>query len=215
MQVTHQIGDDFLAAYAAGQLPEAFDLVVASHLSLCPPARERYDALEALGGTVLESAPEAEMSAGSLEATLARIAGGASPQPELARTKTCDVLPAPLRDYVGGSIESVKWRPVGMGVKQAILPMSDGASARLLYIPGGAEMPDHGHGGLEMTLVLKGAFLDGADRFGRGDVEIGDEDLVHHPVAEAGEPCICLAATDAPLKFSGWLPRLVQPFLKI
>lgn len=215
MHVTHQLDDDVLAAYAAGQLAEAFDLVVACHLSLCSPARARYDALEAIGGTLLEEVPVEALADGSLEATLARIAGAAPDRPLPAARPKCPVLPAPLCGYVGGGLEAVKWRPVGMGVKQAILTQSDGASARLLYIPGGREMPDHGHGGLEMTLVLKGAFLDGAERFGRGDVEIGDENLVHRPVAEAGEACICLAATDAPLRFSSFLPRLFQPFLKI
>ena len=34
-------------------------------------------------------------------------------------------------------------------------------------------------------------------------------------IAEAGADCICLAATDAPLRFRGVLPRLAQPFLRI
>lgn len=215
MTVKHQIEDEYLAAYAAGSLAEAFDLVVACHLSLSKEARRRYDAVEAVGGAVLEKMPTATLADGSLEATLARIAGSAPAEPEPVPTADCPVLPAPLRDYVGGGLDAVKWRPVGMGVKQAILPVGDGGTARLLSIPGGCEMPDHGHRGLEMTLVLQGAFLDGEERFGRGDVEVADEELVHMPVAEKGVDCICLAATDAPLKFSGLLPRIAQPFLKI
>jgi putative transcriptional regulator len=68
---------------------------------------------------------------------------------------------------------------------------------------------------MEMTLVLKGAFRDEYARFGRGDVEIANEDLEHTPVAEAGEDCICLAATDAPLKFNALIPRIAQPFIGI
>ena len=66
-----------------------------------------------------------------------------------------------------------------------------------------------------MTLILQGAFSDEVDRFARGDVEFGDENLTHTPIAEVGVDCICLAATDAPLKFSGIIPRLLQPFIKI
>jgi len=87
--------------------------------------------------------------------------------------------------------------------------------ARLLYIPAGQSVPDHGHRGTELTLVLQGAFRDEADRFGPGDIEIADESLKHTPVAEAGADCICLAATDAPLRFTGLIPRLVQPFFRI
>ncbi len=46
-------------------------------------------------------------------------------------------------------------------------------------------------------------------------VEMADEDLDHQPIAVDGEDCICLAVTDAPLKFQTLVHKLVQPFLKI
>ena len=76
-------------------------------------------------------------------------------------------------------------------------------------------MPDHGHRGTELTLVLQGAFRDEVDRFGPGDLEIATDELEHTPVAEEGAPCICLAATDAPLRFRGLMPRLLQPLFRI
>jgi putative transcriptional regulator len=103
----------------------------------------------------------------------------------------------------------------GHGREAGDLPTGKDASARLLYIPGGQAVPDHGHRGLELTLVLQGAFRDETDRFGPGDIEIADEAMQHTPVAEEGEVCICLAATDAPLKFNAIIPRLAQPFLRI
>jgi putative transcriptional regulator len=39
--------------------------------------------------------------------------------------------------------------------------------------------------------------------------------MEHTPVALAGQDCICLAATDAPLRFRGLIPRLAQPLLRI
>ena len=125
------------------------------------------------------------------------------------------VFPAPLQDYVGGDLGAVKWRTVGAGVRQAVLKTTNEATVRLLQIPPGVAIPDHGHRGMEMTLVLKGAFRDEFARFGRGDVEIADEDLQHTPVAEEGEVCICLAATDAPLRFNALIPRIAQPFIGI
>ena len=76
-------------------------------------------------------------------------------------------------------------------------------------------MPDHGHRGLELTLVLQGAFQDEDGYFARGDIEIASEEISHVPVADISEDCICLAVTDAPLKFKGLIPRLAQPFLGI
>jgi putative transcriptional regulator len=64
-------------------------------------------------------------------------------------------------------------------------------------------------------LVLQGAFRDETDQFGVGDIEVANEALDHTPVAMDGADCICLAATDAPLRFNSLLPRLAQPFVRI
>lgn len=214
MTIRHHLSDQLLLGYAAGQLPEAFNLVVATHLSLCDDCRARSEAFDAVGGALLEDAEAPEMGRSSLADTLARL----DRQPQVARSsprRAAGVFPAPLAEYVGGDLAAVRWRRVGGGVRQAILPTGKDARARLLYIPAGTAVPDHGHRGTELTLVLQGAFSDAYDRFGRGDVEIADEEMEHTPVALAGLDCICLAATDAPLRFRGWLPRLAQPFLRI
>lgn len=215
-QIEHHLTDGLLMAYSAGSLPEAFNLVVATHVSLCDECRARLGSFETLGGAMLEDCGNADLDEGALDATLARIMSGA---PGIAPRQTArragGIFPGPLQDYVGGDVEAVKWRPVGMGVRQAILPTSRDASARLLYIPAGCAVPDHGHRGTELTLVLQGAFMDEQARFARGDVEVANEDLEHTPIADIGEDCICLAATDAPLRFRGIVPRLAQPFLRI
>ena len=215
MSIKHHLTDEILMGYSAGTLPEAFNLMVAAHVSLCDACRAQLEAFDAVGGAVLEDGADCvAMSDDALAATMALIAGGAP----VERTRTArkpGTLPAPLQDYVGGDLDAIQWRSIGMGVKQAILPTSSDATARLLFIPAGAAMPDHGHGGIEMTMVLKGAFIDGGERFGRGDVEVATADLDHTPVADIGEDCICLAVTDAPLKFKSLLPRIAQPFLRI
>lgn len=214
--ITHHLTDDLLLGYASGTLPEAFNLVVATHVSLCVECRARLAAFETLGGSVLDGGESVGMSEGSLEATMRLIAGGPKdPLPDVPAPRRQGIFPAPLAEYTGGGPDAVRWRSVGMGVKQAILPTSKDATVRLLYIPGGAAMPDHGHRGMELTLVLQGAFRDETARFGPGDVEIADERMEHTPIAEEGEACICLAATDARLKFSALLPRLAQPFFRI
>ena len=220
--ITHHLSDKLLMAYSAGTLPEAFNLAVATHIAMCDECRARLASYDALGGAVLEGIADdsATISAPSLAATLSRIkAQEPSERPHATTTTTKPAegwtLPEPLRSYVGGDIEAVKWRSVGGGVRQALIPTSENATARLLYIPAGSAVPDHGHQGMELTLVLQGAFADEEDCFSRGDIEIADEGTEHQPVAQAGLDCICLAVTDAPLKFRGLLPRLAQPFLGI
>ena len=53
MTIRHHVSDRLLMAYAAGTLPEAFSLVVATHLSLCDECRARAASYDALGGAVL------------------------------------------------------------------------------------------------------------------------------------------------------------------
>lgn len=211
MMIRHTLPDNLLMGYAAGSLPEAFNLVVAAHVSLSEDARVRLGAFEAVGGAVLEDEDAAALSDGSLDRMMARLDG--LPQANArAAMQANDIYPAPLADYMG---RGLRWQSLGRGVKQAILKTDNGATARLLRIPGGQAMPDHGHKGTELTLVLQGAYFDGNRRFGRGDVEVATEETDHTPVAEAGQDCICLAATDAPLKFHALVPRLAQRFFRI
>lgn len=218
MTIRHHLDDRLLMGYAAGQLPEAFSLIVATHISLCDDCRARAASFDAVGGAMLDRCDEAALSGGVFEATLARIARNGkvpipAPRPRVA--PSASVLPAPLRDYVGGDLDAVRWRSIGGGVRDAIVRTDGAARVRLLHIPAGVAVPDHGHRGTELTLVLQGAFRDDADRFARGDIEIADEDVEHTPIAEPGQDCICLAATDAPLRFKSFLPRMAQPFLRI
>lgn len=214
--IKHHLNDALLMAYSAGNLPEAFSLTVAAHISMCDECRARLQAFDTVGGALLDECDNASLAEDSFEATLARIDGLSPPETEkIGITRKCGVLPSPLDSYVGGDLDSVNWRPLGMGVRQAILPTDKDATARLLFIPAGVAVPDHGHHGTELTLVLKGAFSDEHDRFARGDVEIANENVHHTPVADVSEDCICLAATDARLRFRSFLPRIAQPFLRI
>ena len=211
--VKHHLNDALLMSYAAGTLEEGFSLAVASHISLCDDCRARLESFEAVGGSLLPEAGEVTLDEDALEATFALIDAAPAVKPiNLAPDR---VLPGPVQDYVGGDLGAVRWRSIGGGVKQAVLKTGDNTRARLLSIPAGAAMPHHSHGGLELTLVLKGAFHDEDDRFGPGDIEIATEDDHHTPIAEEGEACICLAVTDAPLRFKGLIPRIVQPFVGI
>jgi putative transcriptional regulator len=213
MTVKHHLNEQLLMGYAAGILPEAFNLVIATQMSISDEARARLASYESIGGGILEQTDQAEMNSGAFQEVLTKISK-AKPKTE-AEPMLEGVFPKPLQEYVGGDLDAVKWKNLGRGVRQAILKTDGKASARLLYIPAGMAMPDHGHNGLEMTLVLQGAFFDDEDRFARGDIEIGDEDMDHTPTADDSGPCICLAATDAPLKFKGILPRMLQPIFKI
>ena len=209
--IKHHLNDEILLAYSAGLLPEAFNLIVATHLEMCDECRAAAQAFDSVGGALLDEAAKVSMSKDALANTLALI----SKMPKIKGSEPKNEIPNPLAAYIGSSLDDIKWRPIGMGVRQAVLKTSKSATARLLYIPAGSVVPDHGHRGTELTLVLKGAFSDETARFTVGDVEMADQSLEHTPMADIGEDCICLTATDAPLRFNSWFPKLAQRFLRI
>ncbi|WP_028955297.1 ChrR family anti-sigma-E factor [Sulfitobacter sp. 20_GPM-1509m] len=215
--IKHHITDQMLMGYSAGTLPEAFNILVATHISLCDDCRAQLASYDSIGGAMLGADNDAlaTMDTGSLAAVMERLEDCPAGATERAPSARNNTVPAPLSDYIGNDLSGVKWRNIGMGVRQAILPTSADATARLLHIPAGVAMPDHGHNGTEMTLVLQGAFQDDDGYFARGDVETADADVNHTPVADIHEDCICLAVTDAPLRFKGLFLKIFQRFIRI
>ncbi|MCG3269551.1 ChrR family anti-sigma-E factor [Yoonia sp. I 8.24] len=208
--ITHHVPDALLAAYAAGSLPQPFALAVAAHISLCLDCRATYEAHLASGGAVLETSSAEVVSAGLKANVLDLLDAPIDSKPVYQRS---GVYPGPVMEALNG--KPPRWKSLGLGVRQSILSDGTDGSVRLLYIPPGRAVPDHSHSGLELTLVLQGSFSDETGRFGVGDLEVADQAVEHTPVADAGAPCICLAATDAPLRFNSLLPRLLQPLFRI
>ena len=209
-RIDHHIPDDLLRAYASGGLPYSFSVLIAAHISLCDECRAQCEAEELVAGALLEQEQAVSLSSGARERLLQALP---NPPAEPAPLRASGIFPAPVMAALNG--RPPRWRMLGGGIRQQILCDDRDGSLRLLYIPAGRAVPEHGHGGLELTLVLQGSFSDSLGRFGRGDVEYAHDDVDHQPVAEPGEDCICLAATDAPLRFRAWLPRLLQPLFRI
>ncbi len=220
MTINHHPNDELLLDYASGPMSETWGLAIATHLALCPKCRRTVSDMEALGGSLLDTVTPEPMAEPAFDAVMARLEQTdceADMPPAAPSSDTpSPVLPQPLRGYAGGDINSLPWQRLGLGVYQLPIATGDrGVTARLLRIPGGRPVPKHSHGGLELTLVLCGAFADATGQYDRGDLQEADEGLEHQPRAMPGEDCICLAVTDAPLRFRSFAARLVQPFLDI
>lgn len=227
MTIEHHVSDELLMDYASGALEEGWSIAVATHLALCPKCRARFSMMESTGGALLETItcdPDKTSDQSSWAALQERLSNAPSNQKEpetkapseLRTSARSSSIPEPLRSYLGGDIDQLRWRALGLGAYHYPVKTSESAiSVRLLRIPAGKPVPEHSHNGRELTLVLSGAFRDGEDIFGPGDFEETDEAINHQPIAQPGEDCICLAVTDAPLKFRSRLVRLIQPLIGI
>lgn len=217
MTPRHHPSEATLLAYGAGSLGEGLSLLVAGHLSFCPECRVNLAAAESLGGGLLEELAPVPLEAGARDRTLALIAR--EPAPAIVapppRVYRDPLIPAPLERYLGTGLDGIRWRMVVPGLAQSEIVPHDllgSGSLRMLRIAKGKSLPRHGHTGTELTLVLKGDFSDHTGEFVRGDLAETDEDLVHEPVSGRKEDCICVIATEGPLKFESALARLFQKF---
>lgn len=66
-----------------------------------------------------------------------------------------------------------------------------------------------------MTMVLAGGYTDEFGSYARGDVETAEGAQVHQPVADAGEPCICLTVTRGALIPSALFSVLTRFFPRL
>jgi putative transcriptional regulator len=202
MSATHHPSEELLLAHACGAADEALSLIVATHLALCPQCRAKVAKMESLGGAILSDIEPAAISDNALRAVMARLnaAPGEIPAPR-ASAGGPFVAPEPLRSYLGGDLDRVRWRTVGPGISYKPLFRRGPSRAQLIRSRPGRGVGAHSHGGEEFTLVLAGGFTDTTGHYRRGDLQTTDETVLHRPLADDGEDCIVLAVNDAPLKF--------------
>ena len=223
MTIEHHAGDATLLSFAAGTLPEVLAAVVANHAAMCPQCRSELAAMERLGALLMAELPEVSLTdpvpRAPAQAHSETDGGG---RPRAADFKACTAafskrgdIPAPLMRLVGPGLGEIRWKRLGYGVWHLPLPVSPAAKGdlRLIRIAPGQVMPEHGHGGSELTLILDGSYSDQIGRYCVGDLADVDEDIEHTPVADGKTGCICLIASVERAKFKGLLARVMQPLI--
>lgn len=217
MTINHHLDPATVMAFAAGTLNEAHTVVAASHIVACKSCRAAVSEAETVGGEMVSSLDDQPVSAECRDKTLALL-----DRATLHRFPRHPVrdrgVPAPLEAYLGGkSLSDLAWKRKAPGVELFDLPLPNKKSGKLflMRIGAGRAMPEHGHGGEEMTLILEGAYQDKFGRFAAGDIADLDDDVEHQPIVEEGVACICLVATEAPTRFLSWPARLLQPLIGI
>lgn len=210
MTIAHHPDITTLMAFSAGTLDEPYAVVVSTHLALCEACRDVVRRTDLVGGALLEIETPAPLAPDALDRLLDATADDVRAPVEPPATTT---VPTPLARYLPGGLDSVHWKFSGPGVATADLKSDRSGKSRLLLLRVGAgrRVPEHGHGGHELTLILQGAYEDRFGVFAEGDLADHDEDVEHQPVARPGVDCICLVAVDARLTFRSRLIRTLQP----
>jgi putative transcriptional regulator len=216
MKPNHHLDDATLLSYSAGALPTALAVVASAHLERCAECRDRLLDADQIGGVLIQQQRVDAPANDARTAMLALLDDEPKIEPaalllEVVEERDTDRLPSALHPWFGHSMRALRWRRVAPGVQRILAKHISGGDLMLLRIAPGSKLPLHSHGSNELTMILDGAYDDMLGHFAPGDVADLDGETLHQPVTSPGVPCICVAATDAPLKFSGWFARTLQP----
>jgi putative transcriptional regulator len=211
---THHPDEVLLMEYSAGTLSEPMALCMRMHLDRCSHCRGQLDMLNSLGAIMLDHSQQASRVSDDLfDNIVAQI--DSEPAPREAETEK-PAHDSPLERLLGSDLQELPWKRQLADV--SVYDLSDrfpgGERVTLQKLCAGGRAPSHSHHGSEATLVLTGAFADANGVFSKGDFVILDQHHDHQPVALHGEDCITLSVMDAPVKLTGRLTRLLNPFIR-
>ena len=204
---------ELYSAYAAGVLDPAFALMVETQAALRPDIASEMQLSEAMSAAMLDDEPEAMMSEGALERTLARIdklEAKTSFAVEAAKSASTQLdefaaLPQPLLDRASDAMVHNGWKSAAPGISCLSLETTSDAEVELIRIEPNRAVPRHSHGGKEYTLVVAGGFTDETGSYGPGDLSVKGPEDIHQPVADDGEVCYALAVRHGKLHLTGVL----------
>jgi putative transcriptional regulator len=198
--------EDLLIGFAAGSLGFGPNLVVGAHVRACPMCARVVALGEALGGVLLDGLTPIPMVGDALDRALAAIERPCPPVSAFESPRDWITVP---REVVLAAGRSRRWVVPGAWVT----PLRRGPGRSRTYLLGmrpGLGVLRHRHEGAEMTLVLKGALVDGDEVAHPGDFMCAGTDLRHGPKVHGEEECICLVAAEGPMVALDWVGRVMS-----
>lgn len=206
---------DLITEYAAGSLPMTQSACVSLHVSHCRRCEGIAGQLTDLGASLFEALEPVTVGDALLNSVLARL-DEEVPLSYAKSSRDASNTPAILQRLMRGDFSDLTWKNIGSTLRISYLQSGDPQHELAIYhIKAGGRIPEHTHHGSEMTLVLQGGFSDAHGSYHAGDFLVRREGDVHAPTALQSEDCICLVVLDAPLKFTDWKFRWMNPFLKL
>jgi putative transcriptional regulator len=208
---------DWLEQHAAGALPLSLALGISVHLSFCAECRRQVESLQGLAAvlmTQLEPLPVADQLFERIWETIETAPAVAAAPIEVEAGH--NPIPKPLRQWIPQGYDQLQWSNATPGLRVAPIRLRDDSGFRVALhrMKPGGKVAKHDHRGQEMTLVLSGAFSDESGLYSDGDFVLRGPSQRHEPIASMNDECICLTIQEAPIKFTGFFWRWVNPFLK-
>lgn len=215
---------ELLIDYAAGSLSLAQSLSIATHIEHCEECRKQVAKLELVGSNLFDAQPKLLNSQHKLDTLkfdllnrLDELTEDEAKQDEVKKQaiKRNSRIPRALQQFVPDSYDELNWMRLSSALQVATLCNdADGRQVALTRVRAGCSIPVHTHAGHETTLVLEGSFSDESGIYRRGDFICRDQKDKHKPVVTKDAECICLTILDAPIQFTGFFTRWLNPILR-
>jgi len=216
--------ENTLAEFASGNLDWALAICVSAHLEHCEECRAHVEKLNALGGAFLDQAPSvvSEQPKTSFESLMSKIKQIEAAEPKPENT----VAPAPILSAKASKLpkavrkllpkDKLQWKMLSPSLKEAhLVTGQDKYQVSFHKIKRGGKVAHHDHRGLEVTIVLEGCFSDEGGTYHVGDYLVKEPGEKHRPMATQNADCLCLSVVEAPVKLTGVVGKLLNPFLTI
>jgi putative transcriptional regulator len=241
--VRHHPSSNMLLAHAAGTQNWSLSISIAAHLQMCTLCRQRAYDLNDIGGALLESVPEEKPSPEAFRRLMGKIeqlSDNRAPDSTKVNTQVVsgggdehatsngkrntgstrcskDLLAAPLPKVLRKLLPrdgQLAWKTVAPSVRITRVDIGQSVDEIAFYhMDAGGKVANHGHGGLEITLVLSGNFSDAAGLYSPGDFVVKDAGEIHRPTATQDQACLYLSVAQAPMvhrTWQGWLGKSLR-----
>lgn len=213
----HHPTPELLTAFSAGSLPLSHALCVSTHVESCGECRTHLQRLDCIGAELMENLTPPATPDSLKNAVLARLdQQPTASEPTATPATTFDpAVPKALRQFAPNGYAALDWYHLSPAIEAVKLCTdSDGAKVEILRIKPGAAVPTHTHTGDEYTLLLAGSFSDDTGLYKKNDFIVRDGRHRHRPVATKDQACLCLTVTEAPIQFTGFFSRWLNPLMR-
>jgi putative transcriptional regulator len=212
--INHHPDARILNEFVAGSLPLAQSACVSVHLHFCEYCQRQTRQLQELGSLMFDRLSPQQVDDSLLESVMGRL--DEEPPLEYAQDASSDGGPVLVQRLMNGDYEDLEWKRMNAALQISRLRTGDPEHEFALYhIKAGGSIPKHTHRGTELTLVLEGSFSDEEGVYQQGDFLLRDGEHTHTPTAAQSTDCICIGVLDAPIRFTPWNYRLLNPFLRL
>lgn len=215
--------DNLLVEFSAGTLDTGLAIAVKAHISMCPKCQENVRNLNHIGASLFHTAEQKSevdndsTRFASLMQNIRKAEQNNALHPKPAATEnngrpTDHALPKIVQRLLPE--HNLKWKRVSPSLKQANLESGQSQYEVCLHkIRKGGKVAEHDHRGREATVVLRGSFSDENGNYKQGDFLLKEPGQQHRPTAAQDQDCLCLSVCEAPVKLTGMLGKVLNPFL--